>query len=504
MQATIQWSHDLCTEGERLLWQRLAVFAGGFTLEAVEQACVDDRLDQHAVLDALAGLVGKSLVVREPDETVSRYRMLEVIRQFGSERLDEVGEREVWRRRHRDYYVDLAERFDREWFGAEQPEWMRLLEHEQANFRLAFAFSVDDPDEAPYALRMCVVLEHFFASHGSGGQAVRWLDQALSHGTGGPMQRAGALRVGVFIAALTSDLDTAARFYDELETIVQATDDPVGPGYLCYAGAVLRTWQGDAVTGADLAAEGAELLGRVGHTGKQVNLYFLRGMMLGWADQPAAAAAAYRQCLEACRPAGELWLSSYAQWGLGLDALLTGDVIEAIRLEREALRQKARFKDQLGIGLALEPLAWAAAEQRQGQHAALLIGAAEAIWSVIGMSIAAMPYISRRRELGIERTRSLLAPQEYDECVQRGGELPQEQAIALALGQDAGNDRERWLTRREREIAALVVTGASNRAIAEHLVLSVRTVESHVENLKRKLDVRHRGEVARALEGRHG
>jgi predicted ATPase/DNA-binding CsgD family transcriptional regulator len=500
MQASIQWSHDLCTEGERMLWRRLSVYAGGFALEAVEQACTDGRLDQHAVLEALAGLVDKSLVVREAEETTSRYRMLEVIRQFGMARLGEAGELQVWRRRHRDFYVDLAERFDREWFGPTQPEWIQLLEREQANFRLAFDFSVADPGEAPYAMRMCIVLEHFFASHGGGGAAVRWLDLALSHGTGTPMQRAGALRVGVFVASLVADLDTAGRFYDELATIVEGIDDTTSRGYLCYAGAMLRTWQGDAVTGAALAAEGAELLRHVGDTEKQVNLYFLRGMMLGWADLPDDAAVAYRQCLEVCRPAGELWLSSYAQWGLGLDALLSGRVTEAIEREREALRHKARFHDQLGIGLALEPLAWAAAERRHGQQAALLLGAAESIWAVIGMSIAAMPYISRRRELGIERTRSLLTPREYDDLVQRGRQLPLDQVIALALGQDAGNDPDRWLTRREREIADLVVSGASNKSIAEQLVISVRTVESHVENVMRKLDVSARRDVAKALD----
>jgi len=500
MQASVQWSHDLCTEGERMLWRRLSVYAGGFALEAVEQACSDDELDQAAVLQALAGLVDKSLVVREAEETTSRYRMLEVIRQFGVARLIEAGELPTWRRRHRDYYVDLAERFDRELFGPHQLAWIQLLEREQANFRLAFDFSVDDPAEAPYALRMCIVLEHFFASHGGGGEAVRWLDKALSHGTGTPMERAGALRVGVFVAVLLADLETAARWYDALATIVEGIDDATSRGYLCYAGAMLRTWQGDAVTGAALAAEGAVLLRQVGDTEKEVNLYFLRGMMLGWADLPDQAAEAYRQCLDASGPVGELWLSSYAQWGLGLDALLSGRVADAIDLEREALRHKASFQDQLGIGLALEPLAWAAAEQRHGRQAALLLGAAEAIWAVIGMSVAAMPYISRRRELGIQRTRSLLTPREYDELLERGRHLPLDQAIALALGQDSGNEPERWLTRREREIAALVATGATNKAIAEQLVISVRTVESHVENLMRKLDVRARADVAKALE----
>jgi len=193
-------------------------------------------------------------------------------------------------------------------------------------------------------------------------------------------------------------------------------------------------------------------------------------------------------------------------WGLGVDALISGKLDDALRLERSALDAKATFGDQLGIGLTIEVIAWIAAEQRRGREAALLLGAAEAIWGTIGMSVAAMPYLSRRREQGIAAAKRLLPPAEFDEVVEQGRAAPQAEAITVALGRSRVLRRGTGslLTRREEEIARLVATGAGNQAIADELVISVRTVETHVESVLRKLDVRSRGAVAAALSRHEG
>ncbi|HVK20235.1 MAG TPA: LuxR C-terminal-related transcriptional regulator [Actinokineospora sp.] len=495
----LQWSFDLCTIQEQLLWTRLSVFVGGFALEAVEAVCPGDGLAESDVVAALTGLVDKSLVERDVDDPEGRYRMLEVIRQFGGEKLGAAKER--WRRRHRDYYLALAERFDAEWIGPSQREWMDRCRRERANLRLAFDFSVTAADEAPLAMRMCTVLEHFFASTGGGAEAVHWLQLALAHGTGTDKERAFALRVGCFVSALNAAMATASAMYDELTSLAEKTDDDWIRAYTLYAGAVLRTWQGDAETGAQLAADGLEILHRLGDVGRAANLHFLRGMMLGWADRADDAAADYQRCLELTEPRGERWLTSYAQWGLGVDALQSGESERAIRLERTALRAKVDLGDQMGIGLTVEALAWAAVDQRRGKDAAVLLGAAEAVWQEIGTSVAAMPYLTRRRDTAIRETRRLLSSAEFEDLVRHGRNLPQQDAIAIALGRTrvgrTGSDAA--LTRREREIAALLATGESNAAIAESLVISVRTVETHVVNIMRKLGLKSRSQVAAAL-----
>lgn len=501
LEACIQWSHDLCTADERRLWARLAVFSGGFTLDAAEAVCSDDELSGDAVVVALRGLVEKSLVERDADDVEGRYRLLEVIRQFGSAQLA-TDELLGWRRRHRDYYLAMVERFDAEWTGPDQRTWIQRFRQEHANLRLAFDLSAGDPMEAPLAMRMSAVLEHYFAATGGGPEALHWLQLTLAHGTGTPLERAGALRVGVFIGSLVAALDSAAEMYDELVALVDENpDDEVIRGHQLYAGSVLRTWQGDPATGAQLAAEGIDVLHRLGDVPHEANLHFLHGMMLGWADRPAEAATAYQHCFELTEPRRERWLASYSLWGLGVDAFMAGRLEEAIKLEREALEVKADFGDQLGIGLTLGALGWVAAEQGRGKDAALLLGATEAIWGRIGMTVAAMPYLSRRREEGIERTRTLLGEADFEALSASGREMPQEDVVQLALGrtQSEAPSPLDSLTRRERQIADHLAVGMSNKEIAERLFISVRTVETHVENILRKLELQSRAQVPSAM-----
>lgn len=499
VEASIAWSHELCTEPERLLWHRLSVFAGGFSLDAAEEACHGDGLGRDDVLGALAGLVDKSVVVRDAVE--DRYRMLEMIRQYGLSRLVESDGVATWQRRHRDHYLGVALRFEAEWWGPDQVRWMSCLHQERSNLTLAFDFSASAPEEASSVLRMAALLEHFFASTGGGNEAVHWLQRALEHGSGTDLERVNALRVGSFIANLVGQVEASAAFHDALVALASTTGDPRVRAHALYAESQLRTYQSDVEAGIAAATEGVALLHQLGMDGLEANLHFLRGMILGWADRPDEAAPAYRACLEILEPRGERWLTSYARWGLGVDALASGDVEVALDMERNALRAKAEFGDQLGIGLTLEATAWAVAERRRGREAALLLGGAEAIWGRIGMSVAAMPYLSRRREAGVAATRALLTACEYDDLVAQGRELPQGQVIAIALGdvRVPGATTGHPLTRREREVAELVAEGASNRAIAASLVLSVRTVETHVENLLRKLGVATRADVAKAL-----
>lgn len=498
LESSIRWSHDLCTEAEKLLWQRLSVFAGGFSLDDVVETCAGEGLATEDVLGALGGLIDKSVVLRGDDE---RYRMLELIRQFGLARLRESDEVDVWRRRHLDHYVALARRFECEWWGPDQALWMKRLYLERRNLAVAFDFGSSSAENAPTVFAMSAVLEHFFAATGGGGAALRWLHGAVEFGVPEDATAANALRVGSFIANLVGEMESSAAFYAELLRIADSTGDPRILGFARYAESQLRTYQNDVEAGIEAAHEGLRLLQEVGDVGLEANLHFLYGVILGWADRPEAAAFEYGRCMALLAPRGERWLTSYSQWGLGVDALSTGSVEESITLEQQALRTKVDFGDQLGIGLTLEALAWASVEQRRARQAAFLLGGASAVWDRIGMSVAAMPYLSRRREAAVATCRAQLSTREYDELVESGRRLPQAHVVAVALGEARAPEPSEGyaLTRREGEIAALIAAGRSNRAIADELVVSVRTVETHVENVLRKIGVSSRTEVAAAL-----
>src|SRR5215470_14041325 len=132
LRASIEWSYELCTRAERLLWARLSVFAGGFELDAAEGVCADDRLAAGDVLDLVADLAGKSILIAEHREGVARYRLPEPLREFGQERLCESGEETALRRRHRDWHEQLARRADTDWLAPQATDLEARLFREHA------------------------------------------------------------------------------------------------------------------------------------------------------------------------------------------------------------------------------------------------------------------------------------------------------------------------------------------------------------------------------------
>jgi non-specific serine/threonine protein kinase len=178
LRASVDWSHELLSDDERMLFRRLAVFAGGWTLDAVEEVCAGDGLDRLAILDLLTSLVDKSLVVDDDRGTSVRYRLLEMVRQYTLDRLSGAEERMVFRDRHRDAYLARAEQIASHLAAAGQSAWLDVLDLEAANLALALDHAVDT--DGQLALRLCVALTFWWKYRGRFAQAddacVRALD----------------------------------------------------------------------------------------------------------------------------------------------------------------------------------------------------------------------------------------------------------------------------------------------------------------------------------------
>src|SRR5262249_36586413 len=153
LRATMDWSYDLLSEQERAVLRRLSVFAGGWTLDAAEVICLGEGVAASDILDRLTQLVDKSLVVAEARGGGARYRLLETVRQYGRDRLLESGEANGLRRRHRDWYLALAERAGPELRGPRAEVWVARLETEHDNLRAALQWSEADQDGAEAGLR---------------------------------------------------------------------------------------------------------------------------------------------------------------------------------------------------------------------------------------------------------------------------------------------------------------------------------------------------------------
>ncbi|MFI9836257.1 ATP-binding protein [Nonomuraea sp. NPDC051941] len=194
LRAAIDWSWELCSPTERLLWSRLSVFAGSFTLEAAEGVCADERLAADEVLDVLDRLVAQSLVEHAGTEQWPRYRLLETVRQYGWEHLAAGGEDQWLWQRHRDFFLALAERCHQDWFGPRQAEILARLHADHSNLMAALEYrqataAKPGPDDSPRlelgedrqaALALPAALVFHWIAGGCLSEGRRYLERALT------------------------------------------------------------------------------------------------------------------------------------------------------------------------------------------------------------------------------------------------------------------------------------------------------------------------------------
>src|SRR4029077_4727752 len=208
LRASIEWSYQLCTPQEQRLWARLCVFAGSFELDAVEAVCTDDIAGDEMV-DLVSGLVDKSIVVRHEGGTVARYRLLEAIREFGLERLNEAGDGPALRMRHLQWYAALIHTAKGEWIGERQVYWLARLGEESANLRAALDFCLNEHGDADAAMEILIGIPlGVFWAHGKLGEARHWLDEALARSSAVTVVRVRAILLDSVLATVGGELAT--------------------------------------------------------------------------------------------------------------------------------------------------------------------------------------------------------------------------------------------------------------------------------------------------------
>ncbi|QZS52508.1 ATP-binding protein [Rhodococcus opacus] len=502
LRALVDWSYDLCSVEERLLWQRASVFAGGFDLEAAEGVCADENVTAREVLQLIDQLVSKSILMADTDASTARFRFLETIRQYGYERLGESGQAESVSRAHRDYYLALARTVFDNWATAQQIEGISQLRDERFNISRALEWSFSTPGEQQAGLEMVITLRFHWAIGGFLREGRRWLDQAITYQPEPTPARGTALWVAAWVALVQGDRDGAATYLVE----AQRTADALGGGDLqtyvelmIGTAALFRSDLSEAITALDRAIIGLEAIGD--HAG------ILLGSMqlvvaLAQAGESSRAQQVAASALQLSEDCGEHWGRCQAMWALGFDSWLSADHDRATSLVRQALAMKPEF-NRVGTALDIDLLAWVAASQGDNERAVRLFGAARSMWTDLGTTIGAFGlHFAEHSALCEKRLRVALAPDKFDALAAEGASWSAPRAVTYALG-----GRERTLdtstttlpvalTRRERQVADMVADGLSNREIAEELVLSTRTVDGHVENIFSKLHVNSRAQVA--------
>ncbi|MEU2038621.1 ATP-binding protein [Nocardia niwae] len=500
LRALIDWSYGLCRPAERLLWARLSVFAGGFGLAAAEGACSGPDLPRDQILDLIDQLVAQSIVVLVPTDDLPRYRMLEVIREYGWHRLTELGETDVLRKRHCDYYLALAERSAEAWDGPGQAAGLAELRAEHANLQAALEWATREPTATHEALALVTALRYHWCADGFLGEGRRWMDRALHGADQNNTERIPALWAVAWVMLLQGSPDDADQALDECVARAAAVGDQ---GAIAWA----TSLRGSSALFRGNLAEAITMFERVvadfpeEENAVRLTLFQLAMAQVHAGDDRASKTA--RRGIELADKRGEQWSKSCALWALAFDQYTHGEHGKAAATTCAALEIQRRFNDRVATALMIELMAWIAAARGDHRRAARLLGAIGAEWRRIGSSITAFgPYIAQWHD-ACERTTAASLPEAALRAERARGEgLDHDQAIAYALDRRecavaaAERDDNVVLTARERQVAELVAQGLSNRQIAERLVVSPRTVDRHLENILGKLGFASRAQVA--------
>jgi predicted ATPase/DNA-binding SARP family transcriptional activator len=339
LRATVDWSHDLLTHQERVAFRRLAVFHGGWTLVAAESVVADDDVDRAQVLDALAGLVSRSMVIAEPGRP-TRYRMLETLRQYAAERLAESDEDDLVRSRHAGYFSGVADHAEQTLRGSGQRTTLRMLREEQPNLRAALAWLSAHPDRVDGAMSMAGSLGLFWhlGRHVEGRDVLR---RILAAGGGSPSARARALQAVSLVERPRACLVHPSPLCAQTARESLALFELVGDQQRAALSKVLLAVQG--VDGS-APAESEQLLreadaefARQGDGWGQAVIAFVRMESFLKAGDESRALATGRVAVTAFRALDDPWGLSAVLYHLGWGLRQFGRYAEAVPVLEEAI-----------------------------------------------------------------------------------------------------------------------------------------------------------------------
>ena len=556
LKGTLDWSYDLLSEPERVLFRRLSNFAGGWTLEASEAVGSGEGVAEGEVLDLLSGLVEKSMVVTKgSDEGGVRYRLLEPVRQYALEKLEESGEADATKRAHARYFLALSEEAEPVLLGPQEAEWYDHLEEEHDNIRAALSWSLESADPQ-LGLRLAGAIWWFWHRHGHLREGLRWLEGALARGVGASaMVRAKALAGIGWLAYGQGDL---GRMRKSATEGLSLSDEAGLGGY--HRGLFLRllgdeSWmEGDYDRTMELAEESLELSREANDLGGMALSLLQQGTASMWGSgdlgkarafyeealavsRELGSASIFRVCLNSLalpyllqgdlerakafaeeaaalsREAGDRTLLPLPLHILGWVALLRGDLGQAEALHKESLALSGELGDSWGTLELLEGLACIAGAKGESEKAARLFGSAEALREAMGVGPwAALRTLEERYLVG---ARSRLKEGAWRRAWGEGYAMSMEAAIEYVLSEEEPStttlssaaskqpstppapEHPAGLTPREVEVLGLVATGLTSAQVATQLFLSTRTVDTHLTSIYHKLGVTSRAAATR-------
>jgi len=515
----IGWSYDLCTPAERALWARLSVFAGGFSVEAAEEVCAGGELRAGQIFDTVIRLVDKSVITRDDASAgqPTRYKMLDTIREFGAEELSSSGAEADVRNRFISRYLSMARYFGEHVVDDDQLDRFRELQREHNNLGAALGYTLDAADGNRYrdGAELAIDLYGYWHMAGLLREGKYWLDKVLERFPDpSGSERGWALVVRGYLGAMQGEADEAVRDATEGTEIGKLRGDPklVGRGY-CYLTLALTI----AARYDEAMSAGAQAEQRLQRLNDRAGLRILDVHLAHVSQLSGDPEGALRYAAQVTRRFGEDGETSeikerWAQgWAYAISAMAMwwddSRHEETVTTTSKALLAKAELGDVMGMAYCLEIHGWLAARSGRHVRAAWLLGAADPLWEKAGGRLGGTAALLAVHDNAMRSARSGFAGKRFDAVFAEAGRHPVEQLVAFAVS-DADEptaEGARWrmpgaLTFREAEIADLAARGMSNRQIAEHLFISKRTVDAHLDHIYAKLGISSRVELLNALQ----
>lgn len=430
LQSAIDWSHDLLNDNERRLFRRLSVFAGSFSLEAIELVCSGADLEVSAITDLLGSLVDKSLVIAGDRESLqTRFRMLDTLHQYGRERLAESGEVERFQRGHFEFFKSLVEEASPNLRSREGHAWHQRLAEDISNLRAALEWSRGGDMRAH--LRLVSALTFFWYVHGLVQEGDAWFEVALAAHTVRDELRAHALEGAGHISFWRADLDSYSSRCDEFLAIYRELGNQKGVGHGLTRVGEVAEWKGDLKKAHRCYDEALATSKQAADTGYiVVTLRNLGRLAIREADHARA-----RTCLEESlswnERFGDQLQKNWALMYLGLNAVDSGDLPVARSYLEEALTIGRDFDWIIGVATPLMYFAALAAAEPDSVRALRLAGASEALAESAGAAPIRLtrPIVER----WLDRSRQEVGPERSAAFQAEGRAMSRERAIEYAL-----------------------------------------------------------------------
>jgi predicted ATPase/DNA-binding CsgD family transcriptional regulator len=508
LEATIGWSYGLLGEQERLLWARLSVFAGGFEADAAADVCSDPQLPVDRIVAVLGELVEKSILKRQlKGDRPPRYWLLETLRWYGRQRLDELGEKATAQKRHFAWMCGLGKMAGAA--DGRQAEAFGRMADERDNLWAALDFCLRHPGEVEAGADLAQHLMAFWACRGPIGDVRRVLASLIEVASEGSAPRGRLLWVAAAMAVTQNDYEAAAALGEESLRIGTLLKDVHIVGWSLIYLTIAYWFAGNPPEAARLnqVLSLARLMQLPQLELAALDVLANTSMARGELDRVVEFGD---QGLANSKARGELWHRAFLLNVMSQAIWLRGDRQRAEALAREGASCNHALDDRAGLAILLETLAWMAAEEAGHERSAVLLGFAQRVRETSALTLVE-PFQPQHAQ-SVAAAVQGLGQAAFDASFDRGRVMTIDEGVAFTVEGEqqpkptsvARSRPHAALTRRQLDIARLIADDLTNRQIAARLFLSERTVETHVTNILNKLGLNSRTQISRWIADLNG